>query len=102
MVERQSYTLMVSRFKSWSAHIQMEEISIIDTLSSPNLSEPLNVKKGISEKQIKQLIDYAKSDEEVGKFTSDKKRFPNREAYDIWINLYNPVIYILVNEQEKL
>lgn len=44
------------------------------------------VKKGITDKQIDQLIEYSTIDESVAKFTSDKKRFKNREAFNEWQN----------------
>lgn len=39
------------------------------------------IKKGLSEKQIDQLIEYAATDEGL-KYTSDPKRFKNRESFD--------------------
>jgi len=42
------------------------------------------IKKGISEKQIDQLIEYSLTDESVGKFTSDRERFKDRQAFDEW------------------
>lgn len=39
------------------------------------------IKKGLSEKQISQLIEYAKNDEGL-KFTSDPTRFKDRESFD--------------------
>jgi len=42
------------------------------------------IKKGISEKQIEQLIEYSLTDESVGKFTSDKERFKDRQAFNEW------------------
>jgi hypothetical protein len=39
------------------------------------------IKRGLSEKQIDQLIEYAANDEGL-KYTSDPKRFKNRESFD--------------------
>lgn len=40
--------------------------------------------KGITEAQIKQLIEFATSDPEVIRFTSDPERFKDRAAFDLW------------------
>lgn len=42
------------------------------------------IKKGILDKQIDQLIEYSLTDESVGKFTSDRERFKNRQAFEKW------------------
>lgn len=42
------------------------------------------IRKGILNKQIDQLIEYSLNDESVGKFTSDRERFKNRQAFDEW------------------
>lgn len=42
---------------------------------------PYLVKKGLSEKQIDQLINYAATDEGL-KYTSDPKRFKDRESFE--------------------
>jgi ribosomal protein S18 acetylase RimI-like enzyme len=39
------------------------------------------IKKGLSDKQISQLINYASSDEGL-KYTSDPKRFKDRQSFD--------------------
>lgn len=44
----------------------------------------INWNKGINDKQIDQLIEYSQRDENIGKFTSDKERFKNREAFEEW------------------
>ena len=43
--------------------------------------DPYLIKKGLSDKQIDQLIKYAATDEGL-KFTSDPKRFKNRESFN--------------------
>lgn len=42
---------------------------------------PYTIKKGLSEKQISQLIEYAATDEGL-KFTSDPKRFKDKKSFD--------------------
>lgn len=42
------------------------------------------IKKGITDKQIDQLIEYSATDESVAKFTSDRERFKDRKAFDEW------------------
>ena len=42
------------------------------------------IKKGILDRQIDQLIEYSLNDESVGKFTSDRERFKNRQAFEGW------------------
>ncbi len=44
-------------------------------------TSPYTIKKGLSEKQISQLIEYAATDEGL-KFTSDPKRFKDKESFD--------------------
>lgn len=44
----------------------------------------LEIKKGINNKQIDQLIEYSAKDESVAKFTSDRERFESRQAFDEW------------------
>ena len=61
---------------------------------------PYTIKKGLSEKQISQLIEYAATDEGL-KFTSDPKRFKDKESYDEFskeIMAY----YALTNEADDL
>jgi len=42
------------------------------------------IRKGILDKQIDQLIEYSLTDESIGKFTSDRERFKDRQAFDEW------------------
>ena len=58
------------------------------------------IKKGLTDKQIDQLINYAATDEGL-KYTSDQKRFKNRESFDEFskeILAY----YILVDNEDNL
>ena len=47
-------------------------------------------KKGITDKQINQLIEYSKTDPAVLKFTSDPKRFKNKESAKKWLEGVTP------------
>lgn len=42
------------------------------------------IRRGILDKQVKQLIEYSLTDETVAKFTSDKERFKNEESFLEW------------------
>jgi RimJ/RimL family protein N-acetyltransferase len=59
------------------------------------------IKKGLSDNQIRQLIEYATSDPDVVRFTSDPERFKDRASYDAWVQK-NPVIYTLTNDEGDL
>lgn len=59
-------------------------------------------KKGITNSQIDELINYSNTDEQIIKFTSDKTRFANKESYNSWFNQKNPIIYTLANNSGNL
>lgn len=59
------------------------------------------VNQGITEKQIEQLINFANTDPEVKKFTSDSKRFRDREAFDKW-RKKDRVVYTLTDKSGDL
>ena len=61
----------------------------------------MKVKKGLSQKNIEQLIAFADNDEAVKKFTSDAKRFKDRESFENWLKKGRK-IYSLVNENDDL
>lgn len=46
----------------------------------------MKVRKGITDKQIEQLVEYTQSDEAVRRFTSDAERFGDRESFGKWYN----------------
>ncbi len=46
--------------------------------------ETLLIKEGITEKQIRELLAYSQSDQEIRKFTSDPVRFKDRNAFNQW------------------
>lgn len=61
---------------------------------------PYTIKKGLSDKQIDQLIEYAATDEGL-KFTSDPKRFKNRQSFDEFSKEILEY-YVLTNEEDDL
>lgn len=61
---------------------------------------PYQIKKGLSESQIDQLINYAATDDGL-KYTSDPKRFKNRDSFDEFskeILAY----YVLADDEDNL
>lgn len=64
------------------------------------LLSPYIIKKGLSENQISELIEYANTDEGL-KFTSDPKRFKDLESFE---NFSKEIIayYVLTNEHDDL
>ncbi|MBI2600656.1 GNAT family N-acetyltransferase [Candidatus Daviesbacteria bacterium] len=61
----------------------------------------MQFKKGISEKQINQLIYYTNNDLDIGKFTSDLKRFKNRQMFDKW-QKKKRTIFTITDEKSNL
>lgn len=61
----------------------------------------LEIKEGITDKQIDKLIEYSLNDESVAKFTSDKERFKNKESFFEWKNKGRK-IYTLTNDGDLL
>src|SRR5687767_4102102 len=71
-------------------------------LTSEYFSKPLQIKKGISESQINQLINYSNTDPEIEKYTRDKsERFSSRETYIKWREKKR-TIYTLTDSEENL
>ncbi len=62
--------------------------------------EDYKIKKGITDKQISQLINYAATDEGL-KYTSDPKRFKNRESFDEFSKEILSY-YTLVDDEDNL
>jgi len=62
--------------------IQPQLIGILNT--SNKQRETFRVYEGITDSQIDQLISYTQSDPLVSKFTSDRKRFLNRDMFTVW------------------
>lgn len=61
----------------------------------------MKIKNGLSNRNIEELITYANSDEKVKKFTSDEKRFKDKESFEKWLKKGRK-IYCLVNENDDL
>jgi len=59
------------------------------------------VKKGIDDKQIEELILYSNNDELIEKYTKDKVRFKNKDAFKSWFDK-GKEIYVLSDGKEKL
>lgn len=74
--------------------------SILTTLD-PNASDTTYIKDEISDSQILELIHYANTDPLIQKFTSDPKRFKDRDAYNNWF-AKGKSIYILTDESDAL
>lgn len=63
--------------------------------------ETFYFKKGITERQIDQLIQYAQIDQTVQKFTSDAKRFASRKTFDAW-KRPDAQFYTLTDKEDNL
>ncbi len=63
--------------------------------------DKLVVSQGIAEAQVKQLIHYANTDLQVRKFTSDPKRFLDKEEYQKW-RKKDRTIYTLSDDTGEL
>jgi len=61
----------------------------------------MKIVKGLSEKNIEELIKYAKSDDLIIKNTSDASRFFDKDAYNEWLKKGRK-IYSLVDENDDL
>lgn len=59
------------------------------------------IKKGISDKQVSQLINYAAVDPDIGKFTSDSSRFKDRAGFDEF-STHILAYYVLVDSLDNL
>ena len=63
--------------------------------------DDLIFQKGISEKQIDQLINFSREDEVIKKNTNDPKRFKDRLSYDEWSKIPKH-LYVLTNNKGGL
>lgn len=61
----------------------------------------MQLKKDISNLQIKQLISYSNSDSEIAKYTNDQERFKNLFAFKKW-RAKGKFIYILESKRKDL
>lgn len=62
----------------------------------------IKFKKGITKKQIDQLIEYSLVDEMVGKFTHDRDRFKDRKSFDEWIKKGRTITVMTNNKGDLL
>jgi len=95
------YILNLQRLKFLKFEIKILKMHIqdINTLLSDQ-TEKLLIKKGLSDKQIEQLINYAATDEGL-KYTSDPKRFKSRESFDEFSKEILS-FYVLADEEDNL
>lgn len=56
----------------------------IETLISPKLEKKLSINNGIDKKQIDTLLDFARKDESVLKYTNDSRRFKDLKTFNDW------------------
>lgn len=75
----------------------MEKINVI----RHEILGGLNVNKGITEALINEVIWYANTDSEIKKFTSDFKRFKDRESSRNWLKK-GRIIYTLTSGERLL
>lgn len=71
------------------------ENQIIATLNS------YSIKKGLTEKQINQLIEYSATDSDIEQFTSDKTRFKDRAGFGEF-SKHILKYYVLVDDADNL
>ncbi len=64
--------------------------------------DDLQIKEGITDSQIDQLVKYANNDKQVKDLTSDYRRFQTREMADKWFDEVKPIVYTLVDHQNNL
>jgi|SRR3989344_771648 len=81
--------------------LKMDQNPVISTIHSEDNSSSFLVKKGITDRQINQLIQYALDDPELEKFTSDPKRFNSRESFDEF-SKHIMTYYTLTDEADNL
>jgi GNAT superfamily N-acetyltransferase len=65
------------------------------------LYNSLHIRRGITDKQIEQLITYSNTDKLTLKYTSDHERFKDRNAYNTWLKK-GRVIYTLSSKNGDL
>lgn len=64
--------------------------------------DDLQIKEGLTDKQIRQLIEFTSTDEAVQKFTSDPKRFKDFKTAKNWVKKPTLKVYALVNTKGNL
>lgn len=86
-------------FQSNTLHEIFEYIYQNNTVAE--LANSIKIKQGITPNQIHQLIIYTNQDKQVAKFTSDIKRFHNKDAFSNWIK-NGKYIYTIVDIRDNL
>lgn len=79
----------------------MQDNSVVSKLNPEDSDETLKIKKGLTNAQINQLIEYSKSDDSLKKFTSDPQRFATREGFDKF-STHILAYYTLVDDSDNL
>mgnify|MGYP001432915408 CR=1 FL=1 len=65
------------------------------------IGQDVFIQQGILDCQLTQLIDYSQTDSEVKKFTSDPKRFANKNSFFQW-QQQGRIIYTLTDSHQNL
>lgn len=78
----------------------MRETLTVGGFESPR-GNSLFVSEGISAAQIKQLVEYSRTDAEVIRYTSDSTRFQDFESFQRWF-AKGRTVYTLTDLTEKL
>ena len=100
MVERVSYTHLVVGSSPTPRTARRRFPSLREHAMEDSTLNPYLIKKGLSDKQIEQLIEYAATDEGL-KFTSDPKRFKSKESFEEFSKEILEY-YVLTNEEDDL
>ncbi len=77
----------------------MEQTPTVETLDLEG--QTLSIKKGLTDSQIDQLIEYSTTDPDLKKFTSDPVRFKDRAGFDEF-SKHILAYYVLTDEDENL
>jgi hypothetical protein len=73
----------------------------IATLEHEQDTRVLTIYQGISEEHVERVILYANTDELIIKFTSDSKRFKDKEAFTEWLKK-DRTVYTLTDPVDEL
>src|SRR3989344_5391173 len=92
IVENNSISYKTSTFASASTFL-IQYVAKLDQL---------NIIKGLTKEQIKQLLQYTKEDAAVQKYTSDATRFVSQNSFDKWISKEKFIYTLTDNEQNLL
>lgn len=70
-------------------------------ITSPKTGNKFYFFNGIADKLVEEVLSYSTHDESIIAFTSDSKRFKDRESYNDWLKK-GKTIYTLVDSHDKL